>query len=177
MLAPVSNPMQMLRRGLVRWIEPFSNRLLDHWSIVSKTVSSFELVLNSRQPHQTLTNWLYRELCSAILDGRLNAGSRLPGSRDFAAQYGISRGTVVNVFERLQAEGYVSSRSRGPAPLPASLPKKLQVSPLHPSALFGYISGMLPQNTVPTSDHHRSTSSFHPQSEETHKLLPPAHVS
>jgi GntR family transcriptional regulator/MocR family aminotransferase len=77
---------------------------------VSKTVSSFELVLNRRQPHQTLTNWLYRELCSAILDGRLSDGSRLPGSRDFAAQYGISRGTVVNVFERLQAEGYVSSR-------------------------------------------------------------------
>ncbi len=77
---------------------------------MSKTVSSFELVLKGRQPHQSLTNWLYRELCSAILDGRLNAGSRLPGSRDFAAQYGISRGTVVNVFERLQAEGYVSCR-------------------------------------------------------------------
>ena len=74
------------------------------------TISSFELVLNPRQPHQTLTNWLYRELGSAILDGRLSAGSRLPASRDFAAQYGISRGTVVNVFERLQAEGYISSR-------------------------------------------------------------------
>jgi GntR family transcriptional regulator/MocR family aminotransferase len=80
---------------------------------VSKTVSSFELVLNSRQPHQTLTNWLYRELCGAILDGRLSAGSRLPGSRDFAAQYGISRGTVVTVFERLQAEGYISSPEIG----------------------------------------------------------------
>jgi GntR family transcriptional regulator/MocR family aminotransferase len=77
---------------------------------VSKTVSSFELVLKGRQPHQALTNWLYGELCSAIVDGRLSAGSRLPGSRDFAAQYGISRGTVVNVFERLQAEGYVSCR-------------------------------------------------------------------
>jgi GntR family transcriptional regulator / MocR family aminotransferase len=77
---------------------------------MSKTTSSFELVLNHRLPHQTLTNWLYRELCSAILDGRLSAGSRLPGSRDFAAQYGISRGTVVNVFERLQAEGYVSGQ-------------------------------------------------------------------
>ncbi len=75
-----------------------------------KTTSSFELALNRRQPHQTLTNWLYRELCSAILDGRLSAGIRLPGSRDFAVQYGISRGTVVNVFERLQAEGYVSGR-------------------------------------------------------------------
>lgn len=77
---------------------------------MSKTISSFELTLNRRQPHQTLTNWLYRELCNAILDGRLCAGSRLPGSRDLATQYGISRGTVVNVFERLQAEGYISGR-------------------------------------------------------------------
>ena len=75
-----------------------------------KTISSFELVLNRRPAHQTLTNWLYQELCSAILDGRLAAGSRLPASRDFAAQYGISRGTVVTVFERLQSEGYVQSR-------------------------------------------------------------------
>ncbi len=75
-----------------------------------KIISSFELVLNRRPVHQTLTNWLYQELCSAIVDGRLGAGSRLPGSRDFAALYGISRGTVVNVFERLQSEGYISSR-------------------------------------------------------------------
>lgn len=75
-----------------------------------KTVSSFELALNSRQPHETLTNWLYRELSGAILNGRLSAGSKLPASRDFAVQYGISRGTIVNVFERLQAEGYISSQ-------------------------------------------------------------------
>jgi GntR family transcriptional regulator/MocR family aminotransferase len=77
---------------------------------VTKSISSLELVLNPRLTSQTLTNWLYRELCGAILDGRISAGSRLPASRDFAIQYGISRGTVVNVFERLQAEGYVSSR-------------------------------------------------------------------
>src|SRR3954447_20466826 len=35
---------------------------------------------------------------------------RLPASRDFASQYGLSRGRVVSVFERLQAEGYVSCR-------------------------------------------------------------------
>ena len=75
-----------------------------------KTVSSFELTLNSRTRHQTLTNWLYGELRHAILEGRLGPGARLPASRDFAGQYGLSRGTVVNVFERLQAEGYVSCR-------------------------------------------------------------------
>ena len=75
-----------------------------------KAVSSFELTLKSRVRHQTLTNWLYGELRSAILDGRLAPGARLPASRDFANQYELSRGTVVSVLERLQAEGYVSSR-------------------------------------------------------------------
>ncbi len=75
-----------------------------------KTISSFELTLKSRSRDQTLTNWLYGELRSAILDGRLAPGSRLPASRDFASQYELSRGTVVSVLERLQAEGYVTSR-------------------------------------------------------------------
>lgn len=75
-----------------------------------KAVSSFELTLKNRPRHQTLTNWLYGELRSAILDGRLAPGARLPASRDFAGQYQLSRGTVVSVLERLQAEGYVSSR-------------------------------------------------------------------
>jgi GntR family transcriptional regulator / MocR family aminotransferase len=75
-----------------------------------KAISSFELTLKSRSRHQTLTNWLYGELRSAILDGRLAPGARLPASRDFASQYDLSRGTVVSVLERLQAEGYVTSR-------------------------------------------------------------------
>lgn len=75
-----------------------------------KTVSAFELTLHSRPQHQTLTAWLYGELRAAILQGRLGPGTRLPASRDFASQYGLSRGTVVSVLERLQAEGYVSSR-------------------------------------------------------------------
>jgi GntR family transcriptional regulator/MocR family aminotransferase len=75
-----------------------------------KTVSSFEFTLDTCPENQTLTGWLYGELRSAILEGRLAAGTRLPASRDFASQYGLSRGTVVSVFERLQAEGYVTSR-------------------------------------------------------------------
>jgi GntR family transcriptional regulator/MocR family aminotransferase len=77
---------------------------------VPKAISSFELTLDDRPPHQTLTSWLYRELRLAIVEGRLRPGTRLPASRDFAAQYTLSRGTVVSVFERLQDEGYISSR-------------------------------------------------------------------
>src|SRR4051794_39300426 len=73
-----------------------------------KAISSFELTLDSRPRHQTLTSWLYSQLRLAILEGRLRPGTRLPASRDFASQHGVSRGTVVSVFERMQAEGYLS---------------------------------------------------------------------
>jgi GntR family transcriptional regulator/MocR family aminotransferase len=72
---------------------------------VPKTASSFELTLHNRKPQETLTGWLYGELRGAILERRLAAGTRLSASRDFALRYRISRGTVVSVFERLQAEG------------------------------------------------------------------------
>ena len=93
---------------------------------MSRAISSFELTLKPRLRHQSLTNWLHGELRSAILDGRLAAGARLPSSRDFAGLYKLSRGTVVSVVERLQAEGYVTSRvgfgtqvNRVEAPRPA----------------------------------------------------------
>lgn len=75
-----------------------------------KTISALELTLSSRPPHQTLADWLYAELRGSILEGRLRPGTRLPASRDFARQHSLSRGTVVGVFERLMAEGYLSSR-------------------------------------------------------------------
>jgi GntR family transcriptional regulator / MocR family aminotransferase len=77
---------------------------------VPKASSSYELTLSPRASDQTLTTWLYAELRRAILDGRLVHGTRLPPSREFAAQHALSRGTVVSVFERLQAEGYLSGR-------------------------------------------------------------------
>jgi GntR family transcriptional regulator/MocR family aminotransferase len=69
-----------------------------------------ELPLRVRGEGQPLTDWLYLELRSAILEGRLPPSARLPSTRDLAAQYGLSRGTIVQVFERLQSEGYLCSR-------------------------------------------------------------------
>ena len=75
-----------------------------------KQVSSLELSLEGRHDGQTLSAWLYSGLCRSILDGRLRPGTRLPATRDLAQQYGVSRGIVVEVFEQLQANGYVSCR-------------------------------------------------------------------
>src|SRR6516164_6015807 len=64
--------------------------------------------------------WLYTELRSAIIAGRLKFGARLPSTRNLAAQYGLARSTVVAAFQQLQAEGFVSSEvSAGTFVVPA----------------------------------------------------------
>ena len=67
-----------------------------------KDVTSLELALHERPPHTTLTRWLYQELRLAILERRLPPGTRLPATRDFAVQYGISRGTVGSCPDRFE---------------------------------------------------------------------------
>jgi GntR family transcriptional regulator/MocR family aminotransferase len=77
---------------------------------MAKRISSLELAIQDRPARIALSRWLYDEFRRAILDRRLSPGTRLPATRDLAHQYGISRGTVVAVFEQLQAEGYLVGR-------------------------------------------------------------------
>jgi GntR family transcriptional regulator/MocR family aminotransferase len=77
---------------------------------MAKRITAFELTLGMRPKQISLTRWLREQLRSAILDGRLKAGARLPASRDFAAHYKLSRGTVVSVFEQLHSEGFLSTK-------------------------------------------------------------------
>lgn len=52
---------------------------------------------------------LQDQLRAAIRDGRLSTGERLPSTRRLAELLGVSRGTVVDAYEQLLAEGYVES--------------------------------------------------------------------
>ena len=67
------------------------------------------LALPPRQPGEAAGRWLHSALRSAILEGRLPDGTRLPASRDLARQQGLARGTVVGAFEVLQSEGYLDA--------------------------------------------------------------------
>ena len=49
-------------------------------------------------------------LRQAIADGVLTPGVRLPSTRALAADLGIARGVVVEVFEQLTAEGWLTAR-------------------------------------------------------------------
>ncbi len=53
---------------------------------------------------------LYRAIRSAIVDGRLKPEERLPSTRAFARELGLSRNTVLQAIEQLVAEGYASGR-------------------------------------------------------------------
>jgi GntR family transcriptional regulator/MocR family aminotransferase len=66
--------------------------------------------------------WLAEALRSAIIEGRLARGARLPSSRDFARQYGLARGTAVRVFEHLRSEGYIVSKVGAGTFVSSSLP-------------------------------------------------------
>jgi GntR family transcriptional regulator / MocR family aminotransferase len=77
---------------------------------VAKRTTTFELTLGEKPRQISLTRWIHEQLRQAMLDGRLKSGTRLPASRDFAALYKVSRGTVVTVFEQLRSEGFLSSK-------------------------------------------------------------------
>jgi DNA-binding transcriptional MocR family regulator len=49
-------------------------------------------------------------LRSAVLDGRLAAGERLPSERDLAIRLAVSRSTVVAAYDTLRSEGVLESR-------------------------------------------------------------------
>ncbi len=69
---------------------------------------------------------LEESLREAIRAGRLPVGTRLPSSRALAADLEIARGTVVEAYAQLTAEGWIVSRPRsgtavaGAGPTPAS---------------------------------------------------------
>jgi GntR family transcriptional regulator/MocR family aminotransferase len=70
-----------------------------------------DVAFRQRPPGATLTRWLYDEIRAAILDGRLTRGALIPPTRHIAAQHSLSRRIVVNVFDQLRDEGYLSART------------------------------------------------------------------
>lgn len=75
--------------------------------------SLFEIALTPKQPGtRRAARTVIEDLKRAIEDGRLAAGARLPAARDAQAIFGISRNTLVDVYEKLAAEGYVVARDR-----------------------------------------------------------------
>jgi GntR family transcriptional regulator/MocR family aminotransferase len=69
--------------------------------------ATLSLVRLDAQAGATLQEQLVEQLRRLILERALRPGQRLPSTRALAGQLGVSRNTVLAVFEQLLGEGYV----------------------------------------------------------------------
>ena len=63
----------------------------------------------SKKGNLTLSEYLYQNLKSAIIDGNFAPNEKLPSKRNLANHLGISVITIANTYERLISEGYIYS--------------------------------------------------------------------
>ena len=95
-----------------------------------------------RDSGQSLQDQIVDFFRAAVAGGRIQAGQRLPSSRQLASECDVSRTTAVEVYQRLVAEGYFVTRPGagvfvadtppekfGRAALGAAQPVPVQVGP------------------------------------------------
>jgi GntR family transcriptional regulator/MocR family aminotransferase len=118
------------------------------------------LELRDRSNGATLFRWLYDEIRTAIVDGRLSPGSRLPSTRSVASQYRMARGTVVAAFDQLAAEGYVESTVGSGTFVRRMLPELLQEARSGGRASLSARGRRLAENPFPYLCANRSVETF-----------------
>ena len=72
---------------------------------------------------------LYNQLRSAILDGRLEPGARLPSTRSLATELAVARNTVMSAYEQLLAEGYLEGETGSGTYVTHALPDRILQAP------------------------------------------------
>ncbi|MEU4545310.1 PLP-dependent aminotransferase family protein [Nonomuraea dietziae] len=77
------------------------------------------------------------ELREAIRQGRLEAGTRLPASRELARDLSVSRGVVVEAYEQLVAEGFLLARV-GAGTVVAATARKEPARPRERAPYYGH---------------------------------------
>src|SRR6201997_3596004 len=86
------------------------------------------MVAMDRTSSMPLHRQIYNGFRSAILDGRLRPGQRIPSTRVLAAEIRVSRFPVLNAYAQLLAEGYLESRVGAGTIVSSSLPEQLTSS-------------------------------------------------
>ncbi|MBX4874096.1 PLP-dependent aminotransferase family protein [Rhizobium bangladeshense] len=110
---------------------------MDHFSM-SKRRATIEIPsLNAIDRSASVGRQLAQALRNAITRGELRLGERLPSTRTLAASLQIARGTVVEAFDQLTAEGYLQARVGAGTHVAAALTDAapaLQPPPAEPEA-------------------------------------------
>ncbi len=78
-------------------------------------------ILGERRSDETL-----REIVGLIFEGHLSPGSRLPPERELAGLLGVSRSTLREAMNRLEARGYIERRSKSGSYVRTAIPRSLQ---------------------------------------------------
>ena len=99
------------------------------------------------ESNAALHRQVYESLRTAILNGSLGAGARLPATRVLATQLSLSRSTIADAYDQLQAEGYIEGRHGSgtyvapnlpgealPQPANATFPRNASAGPVQLSA-------------------------------------------
>src|ERR1051326_3780968 len=93
--------------GLVLPPEPNSASEMDHFGgtlTMRRSRASFLPPVAARRPRR---GDLQRAVKPAVLDGVIPAGAQLPSTRQAAAEYGVSRGLMEEVYAQLSEEGFL----------------------------------------------------------------------
>ena len=111
---------------------------------VTRGGADFLQLSSAAAPVRGLTGWLADGIRAAIIDGRLQAGAPLPATRLLADDLGVSRGVVVEAYQRLADEGLVSARPGAgtrvlgisrPAPRPRGEPRRALALGMEPTTV------------------------------------------
>jgi GntR family transcriptional regulator/MocR family aminotransferase len=73
---------------------------------------SRELLVSLTPGTSPLRHRLAAAIANDVRAGRLRPGTRLPSSRDLAAQLGVSRGVVTDAYAQLVAQGFLAVQAR-----------------------------------------------------------------
>ena len=84
----------------------------------------------------------FQQILALIFEGRLSPGSRLPGERELTETLGLSRTTLRDALNRLEARGYINRRSKSGSFVCTSLPQPFREP----------IEEIVDSNVISTSD-------------------------
>ena len=65
-----------------------------------------------RSPGTPLQVWIRQSLVDAILVGKLQAGQKMPATRELASSLGVGRNTVTAAYDALVSDGFLEARER-----------------------------------------------------------------
>jgi len=86
------------------------------------------MIAVDRKAPKALHRQIYDAYRTAIVDGRLHPGQRIPSTRVLASEIRVSRFPVLNAYAQLLAEGYFESRVGAGTVVSSSLPDQVTSS-------------------------------------------------